>query len=1044
MTLKTFIDRPILSAVISIVIVFAGIIGLSSLPVERYPDIATPTVTVEASYTGANAETVQRSVIAPLEEAINGVENMIYMTSDANNMGGATIKVYFKQGTDPDMATVNVQNRVSKATGQLPADVTKGGVSVSKQQSSMVVIFMLYSSDDQFDDLFLSNYAKINVVPQVLRVSGVGGVNTLGSEYSIRIWLKPDVMAQYGLVPSDISAALGEQNIESPTGNLGENSGNTFQYTMKYRGRYEKPEEFGDIVIRSLPDGEVLRLKEVADVELGALSYTMKGKAQGHPAVGCMVTQAAGSNATEISESIDKLLEEISADLPQGVKIEKILDVNDFLDASIKNVLKTLLEAILLVIIVVYVFLQSLRSTLIPMVGIAVSLVGTFAFLAVAGFSINLLTLFALVLAIGTVVDDAIIVVEAVQAKFDAGYRSSYKATVDAMGGISAAIVTSTMVFMAVFIPVSFMGGTSGVFFKQFGITMAVAVGLSAVNALTLSPALCALLIKPRDESGHKKTFEQRFRTAFNASFKTMTTKYTGGVKFLIRRKWLTGALLVGSIALLAVFMATTKTGLVPDEDQGMLFVNVTTAPGNTLQQTHEIMKRVEEAIKDIPQIGIYQTNAGFGMLSGQSASAGMIMLRLKPWNERKGEQNSINAVMGEVYRRTAHIKDAQLFVMSPPMVVGYGNMSGTEMYVQDKKGGSVSDFFAVAQSFIAELNKRPEIGMAFTSFNVNYPQYLVEVDAAQCKRSGVKPNEVLSVLSGYCGGIYSSDLNRFSKVYRVMLQAAPESRLDIQSLDHVFVRTSSGNMAPIGQFVTLTKAYGAETMSRFNMFNSIAINTAPAEGYSSGDVIKAIQETAVVSLPVGYGYEFGGITREEAGTSSNTVIIFVICIIFIYLILSALYESFLVPLAVIISVPVGLMGSFLFTKIMGLENNIYLQTGLIMLIGLLSKTAILITEYAQQARKRGMSIPQAAMTAATERFRPIVMTALTMIVGLFPLVIATGVGANGNISLGVGTVGGMFIGTLALLFITPVLFIVMQQIQEKIAPRKSKADSNE
>lgn len=1034
--LKIFIDRPILSAVISILIVFLGIIGINTLPIERYPNIATPTVTITAAYTGANAETVQKSVLVSLEEAINGVENMLYMTSEATNNGSATIRVYFKQGTDPDMATVNVQNRVSKVTAQLPSDVTRGGVSVSKQQASIVAVFTLYSSDDKFDQDFVSNYTRINLLPQVLRINGVGGVSVLGSEYSIRVWLKPDVMAQYSLKPSDITTAIGEQSIESPTGILGDNSGNTFQYTMKYRGRFETPEEYENIIIRSLPDGEILRLKDVATVELGALNYAMNVQSNGHPGTVLTIQQSAGSNATEISQALDKLLDEVVPNLPPGMEVKKLLDVNDFLDASIKNIVITLLLAILLVIIVVYVFLQSIRSTLIPLVSIVVSILGTFGILSLLGFSINLLTLFALVLAIGSVVDDAIIVVEAVQTKFDEGYRSSYKAAVDGMSNITGAIITSTLVFMAVFIPVSFMGGTSGVFFTQFGLTMAAAIALSAINALTLSPALCSLLMKPDKKANGGKTFEQRFRTAFNASFSAITNKYKGGVRFFVRYKWITGTILVGAIALLVVLMSTTKSGFIPQEDQGLLYVNVATAPGNTLQQTEEIVGKVEKMLKDIPQIESYAKISGFSQISGQSASAGTFIMSLKPWSERKGEENSIDAVTAKIKHLITPITDAKIFMFSLPMVLGYGSASGVELYLQDKKGSSVSDFFAVSQNYIGELNKRPEIAMAYTSFNTNFPQYMVDVDADKCSSVGISPKEVLAVLSGYCGGQYVTDLNRFSKVYRVMIQAAPEDHLNEQSLHNIYVRTSGG-MAPVSQFVTLTRTYGSESLTRFNMFNSISVNVRIAEGYSSGDAINAVRETANAFMPTGYGYEFGGMTREESGLSNNMVVIFAVCLIFIYLILCALYESFLIPLAVIVSVPVGLMGSFLFTKIMGLENNIYLQMGIIMLIGLLAKTAILITEYAGQARKQGMSIPRAALNAATVRLRPILMTALTMIVGLLPLLFSTGVGANGDISLGVGAVGGMFVGTLALLFITPALFMLMQQLQEKLAPQK-------
>lgn len=1034
MTLKTFIDRPILSGVISVLIVLAGVISLAVLPIEQYPNIATPTIVVSASYTGANAETIQKSVIAPLEEAINGVENMIYMTSTASNMGSATITVYFKQGSDPDMATVNVQNRVSKATGMLPAEVTSAGVSVNKRQTSTVQIFNLYSSDDRYDMNFITNYAQINIVPEILRINGVGDVTALGYDYSLRIWLKPDVMAQYGLIPSDISAALSEQNIESPTGYFGENSDNTFMYTMKYRGRLEKPEEFGNIVIRSLENGEVLRLKEVADIELGAQGYEMIGEANGHAGTTCMVNQTAGSNASDIVTQIDEVLSRMEPDLPEGIKIARLVNVKDFLDASIWNVVKTLLEAMILVILVVYIFLQSLRSTLIPMVGIVVSLVGTFAALYIAGFSINLLTLFALVLAIGTVVDDAIIVVEAVQARFEHGYKSPYKATVDAMGGITSAIITSTLVFMAVFIPVSFIGGTSGVFFKQFGITMAVAVGISAVNALTLSPALCALLLRPHTDTNEveKKPFHMRFRLAFDAAFSTMTTKYTSGIRFFIRRKWLAVSVLAGAIIILVLLMMNTKTGLVPEEDQGIIFMNINTAAGSSLSRTKEVIDEVEKSVKAIPEISNYAKNVGYGMMSGQSSSTGMFIIRLKPWDERKKKENSINAVIGRLYGMTADIKDAQVVIFAQPMIIGYGMSDGFEMYVQDKAGGSTEEFNKVTQDFIAAVNQRPEISMAYTTFNINYPQYLVEVDAVKCKRAGIAPSEVLNTLSGYYGGQYVSNFNRFSRIYRVILQASPDARVDKETLNNIFVRIN-GEMAPIEQFLTLTKTYGAEYLNRFNMFNAIAVNGSKADGYSSGDAIKAVQEVAAQTLPNGYGYEFSGITREESGSSNNTIIIFAICTLLIYLILCALYESLLIPLAV----PVGLAGSFFFTWLLGLENNIYLQTGLIMLIGLLSKTAILITEFASERRKQGMSIVEAATDAAITRFRPILMTALTMIVGLLPLVFSSGVGANGNISLGTGTVGGMLIGTLALLFIVPVLFIVFQTIQEKLSPKK-------
>ena len=1040
MNLRTFIERPVLSAVISITIVVVGIIGLFSLPVEQYPDIAPPTIMVSTTYYGASAETLQKSVIAPLEEAINGVEDMTYMTSSATNSGSVSITVYFKQGTDPDMAAVNVQNRVSRATGQLPAEVTQVGVTTSKRQTSILQMFSLSSPDESYDENFLSNYISINLKPQILRISGVGDLMIMGGEYSMRVWMKPDVMAQYKLIPSDITGVLAEQNIESATGSFGENSDETYQYTMKYTGRLITPEEFGDIVIRSTDNGEVLKLKDVADIQLGQDSYAYHGGMDGHPGVSCMVFQTAGSNATEVNQNIDKLLEEASKDLPKGVELTQMMSSNDFLFASIHEVVKTLIEAIILVILVVYVFLQDFRSTLIPLVGIVVSLVGTFAFMAIAGFSINLLTLFALVLVIGTVVDDAIIVVEAVQARFDVGYRSSYMASIDAMKGISNAVITSSLVFMAVFIPVSFMGGTSGTFYTQFGLTMAVAVGISAINALTLSPALCALLLKPyiNEDGTQKNNFAARFRKAFNSAFDVMVDKYKTIVLFFIKRRWLTWSLLACSVVLLVLLMNNTKTSLVPDEDQGVIFVNVSTAAGSSLTTTDKVMERIEKRLIEIPQLKHVQKVAGYGLLAGQGSSFGMLILKLKPWDERPGDEDNVQSVIGQVYARTADIKDASVFAISPGMIPGYGMGNALELHMQDKMGGDMNEFFTTTQQYLGALNQRPEISMAYSTFDVRYPQWTVEVDAAKCKRAGITPDAVLSTLSGYYGGQYVSNFNRFSKVYRVMIQADPVFRLDETSLDNAFVRMSNGEMAPLSQFVTLTRSYGAESLSRFNMYNSIAVNAMPADGYSTGDAIKAVQETAEQSLPKGYGYDYGGITREENQQSGTTIIIFGICFLMIYLILSALYESFIIPFAVLLSVPCGLMGSFLFAWMFGLENNIYLQTGLIMLIGLLAKTAILLTEYAAERRKAGMGLIASAVSAAKARLRPILMTALTMIFGLFPLMMSSGVGANGNRSLGTGVVGGMTIGTLALLFIVPTLFIAFQWLQERLRPVQS------
>ena len=1036
MNLKHFIDRPVLSTVISLLIMLAGLISLMMLPIEQYPNIAPPTVVVRTSYPGASAETIQKSVVAPLEEQINGVQDMTYMTSSASNAGGVSITVYFKQGTDPDMAAVNVQNRVSRATSVLPAEVNKVGVQVFKRQSSMIKVVGITSPDDTYDESFLANYFMNNIQPKMLRINGVGECNTLGAKYSIRIWMKPDIMAQYNLVPSDITNILNEQNIESSTGNLGEDSDNTFQYTMRYTGRKVTPEEFEELVIRSLSTGEVLRLKDVARVEFGQENYAYSGEINGHPGVASMIYQTAGSNATEILKNIDKLLEEEQKKAPAGIEFVSIQDVNDFLFASIHEVIKTLFEAIILVILVVYIFLQDLRSTIIPLVSIIVSLVGTFAFMIVAGFSINLLTLFALVLVIGTVVDDAIIVVEAVQARFDVGYKSSYMATVDAMGGITSAIITSSLVFMAVFIPVSMRGGTSGVFYTQFGITMAVAVAISALNALTLSPALCALILKPYvDEEGvEKENFASRFRKAYNTAFGAMTKKYQVGVKLFIKSKTLLwGTLLVAFVAMVYLFM-TTKTGLIPSEDQGTVMVNVTATPGSTLEETRKLMDQVEERIASLPQVRIYDKVAGYGLLAGQGSSYGMLIVKMKDWSLRPEKTDHVDYVSKQIMALCADIKDAQIVAIVPPMISGYGTSSGFSMHLQDLNGVDIRDFYNVAMQYIGALNQRPEIKMAYTTYNVNFPQYMVEVDAAKCKRAGVSPSEVLSTIGGYYGGQYVSNMNRFSKVYRVMIQAEAEHRKDVESLDNIYVRVN-GQMAPVSQFVTLEKVYGPETMNRFNMYNSIAVNGEAAEGYSSGDAIRAIKEVAAEVLPRGYGYEFADLTREEEGTANNALVIYGICFLLIYLLLAALYESYFIPFAVLLTVPVGLMGSLLFAQLFGLENNIYLQTGMIMIIGLLSKTAILITEFATERRLSGMTLAQAAVSAAKARLRPVLMTVSTMIFGMLPLMFASGVGANGNSSLGTGVVGGMLIGTAALLFLTPGLFIFFQWLQEKVKP---------
>lgn len=1039
MKITTFIDRPILAGVISVLIFILGIIGLTQLSIEQFPEIAPPTVSVSATYSGANAETVQKSVVVPLEEALNGVENMTYMTSTSSNNGSAKISVYFRQGTDPDMATVNVQNRIATAQGLLPAEVTKSGITVRKRQTSNIKQLAVYSPDDSFDEAFLTNYMKINIEPRLSRIAGVGEVNVFGYEYSMRIWLNPGKMRQYGLVPSDIADVLDEQNVEAATGTLGAEANNTFQYVLKYRGRYENEVDYENLVIKSLPDGEVLRLKDVATVELGTRAYDYINEVNGHPGCNIMIAQTSGSNANEIIEEIDRTVDEISKTLPKGIKIADLMSTKDFLDASVKNVIKTLVEAIVLVVLVVYVFLQSLRSTLIPTLSIIVSLVGTFAFLYVAGFSLNMLTLFALVLVIGTVVDDAIVVVEAVQAKFDEGCRSAYDATVGAMDGITSALVTTTFVFMAVFIPVSFIGGTTGTFYTQFGLTMAAAVAISLVNALTLSPALCSLIMTPHADasSGARLSFSSRFHMAFDAAFGRLVRKYKSGVAFMLGHRWLSGVLLGVACVGLAVLMATTKTGFVPNEDMGTVFVDVRTSPGNSVSQTRKVMEQVDSCLRTIPQIELQSNTTGNSTLSGQGACNGMFTIRLKDWSQRKRKEDALDAVINEIQRITAPISGADIIAFTRPMIPGYGTSSGFEVYVQDQKGGTTEDLLKYTRLFIDSLSRRPEIGRATTSFDTKFPQYLVEVDAARCKRNGVSPADVLSTLSGYIGGNYASNMNRFSKLYRVMVQAPPEFRLDTRSLDNMFVRNSDGQMSPISQYLRLTRVYGSEVLTRFNLFSAIQVNGSAASGYSSGQAIEAIREVATKTLPTGYGYEFGGMSREESAAGNTATLVFAVCVVFIYLILSALYESHFVPLAVILSVPFGLAGSFMFARMFSLENNIYLQTGLIMLIGLLSKTAILLTEYASERRRAGMPIVQAAVSAAGVRLRPILMTSLTMIFGMLPMMFSTGVGANGNISIGVGTVGGMLVGTIALLFVVPPLFVVFQFIQEKFMPQR-------
>ena len=1052
MKLDRFINRPVLSTVISILIVILGIIGLATLPITQYPDIAPPTVSVRATYTGANATAVLNSVIAPLEDQINGVENMMYISSSATNTGSADINVYFNQGTDPDMAAVNVQNRVSMAQGLLPAEVTKVGVTTQKRQNSMLMVFSIYDETDQYSSEFIENYANINLIPEIKRVKGVGDANVLGTDYSMRIWLKPDIMAQYNLVPSDIAGVLAEQNIEAAPGQFGERGNQTFQYTIKYKGRLQKPSEFENIVIKALPDGNLLRLTDVAELELGRLTYSFINRVNGHKAVSCIVYQMAGTNATETISDLEVVLANAEKSLPEGLAINIAQNANDFLFASIHEVVKTLIEAFILVFIVVYIFLLDMRSTLIPAIAIPVALIGTFFMLKLMGFSLNLLTLSAMVLAIAIVVDDAIVVVEGVHAKLDQGYKSVKQASIDAMSELGGAIVSITLVMMSVFIPVSFMGGTAGTFYRQFGLTMAISIGFSALNALTLSPALCAIFLKPHDEheEGKKKSFISRFHTSFNAAYDTLLASYKKRIVFFIQKKVLSIGIVIASIVLLVVFMQRTPTGMVPNEDTGTIMGAVTLPPGTSQERALEILQRVDSLVAAEPAVQSRTLVSGFSFIGGQGPSYGSFIIKLKDWEERSLMQNS-DVVVGTLFMRSQKVvKDAQVLFFAPPMIPGYSASSDIELNMQDKTGGDLNRFNEIVHEYMDALMRRPEIGRAQTTFNPSFPQYMLDIDAAACKKAGISPSDILSTMQGYYGGLYASNFNSFGKMYRVMIQAEPDATKNMETLKSIKVRNSQGEMAPITQFVSLTKVYGPDVISRFNLYTSIKVMVAPASGYTSGQALQAISEVAKENLPAGFGYELGGMAREEAQTSgSSTAIIFVLCFVFVYLLLSAQYESYILPLSVLLSIPFGLLGSFLFVNGMGalgsipalkmilgsMSNDIYMQIALIMLMGLLAKNAILIVEFALDRRRMGMSITWAAVLGAAARLRPILMTSLAMIVGLIPLLIATGAGAHGNRTLGASSIGGMLIGMIFQIFIVPVLFVIFQYLQEKIKP---------
>jgi len=1047
--LKTFIDRPVLSTVISIIIVILGVLGLTTLPITQYPDIAPPTISVSTSYPGANAETILESVIIPLEEQINGVEGMTYLTSTATNNGTAEITVYFDQDVDPDIAAVNVQNRVSRANPLLPQAVLQTGVTTQKQQTSALMFMSFYSENEDFDDTFIQNYLKINVIPELQRVNGVGNVNVFGGkDYAMRIWLMPSKLAAYSLLPSDVVAALNEQSLEAAAGSLGENDGEAFSYTIKYGGRFKTEQQYGDIVIKALDNGQFLRLSDIAKVELGAQSYNGGSTTAGLPAVNLGVFQTKGSNARDIIIEIEKKLDEIRTELPDGVKIFVPYNTNNFLNASIDKVVTTLIEAFFLVFLVVFIFLQDLRSTLIPAIAVPVSIIGTFFFLNLFGYSINLLTLFALVLAIGIVVDDAIVVVEAVHAKIDEGEKDPKKATVEAMQEISGAIISITLVMAAVFIPVTFVTGPTGVFYEQFGITLIVAIIISAVNALTLSPALCALLLKGHEEEEEegkkKKNFLKRFFAAFNRGFDATIKKYGKSLHFLYRNKWITVLILVLAVVGIWWSSSVVKTGFVPDEDRGIIFLNVELPAGSSIDRTHKVNQELYEKISKIPGVKAGSIIEGRSFLGGAGSNYGLGFIRLDDWEDRDADSLSVQAITGKMFGVAAQIPEANIIFFSPPSIPGFGNSAGVEVNLLDKSGGSFSDLDEQNQEFIAKLSQRPEIQYAQSSFNTKYPQYEIELNVPRAKELGVSVSSIFRTLQGYIGGIFAADFSRFGKQYRVYVQALPEDRADKDALNSLYVRTDSGEMTPITQFVTLKRVYGPQSVTRFNLFNSTKLTAATNPGYSSGDAIAAVEEVAA-TMPSNFSTAYSGLTREEVNAGNQTTTIFILSLVFVYFLLAAQYESYLLPLSVLLSLPLGVFGAYITTQLAGLQNNIYFQIALIMLLGLLAKNAILIVEFAIQRRKKGESIVEAAINGAEARLRPILMTSFAFILGLMPLVLASGVGAAGNRSIGTGAVGGLLIGTILGVFVIPILFMLFQWLQEKItgAPEAIKSENN-
>lgn len=1033
---KTFIQRPVLSTVISILIVILGVLGLMDLPVSQYPEIAPPTVQVTASYPGASADVVLNSVVVPLEEQINGVEDMTYMTSSATNNGTATIKVYFKQGTDPDLAAVNVQNRVSRATSLLPQEVTQSGVTTSKQQSDNILIFALYSESEDFDEVFVQNYAEINLIPAVKRVNGVGSARAFGEQnYSMRIWLKPDKMKAYNMVPDDVFLALSQQNIEAAPGQFGQNGDQAFQYVIRYSGKLKTEKEFENIVLKVDDKGEVLMLKDVARIELGSQNYTRSFRFNGNVAAGIAVAQTAGSNAQEVIDNCLAVLDEASERFPDGIEYAELVNANDFLNESISKVISTLLEAFILVFIVVFIFLQDFRSTLIPAIAVPVAIIGTFFFLNLFGFSLNLLTLFALVLAIGIVVDDAIVVVEAVHAKMEETHKSAKESTIEAMDDISGAIISITLVMAAVFVPVTFITGSAGVFYKQFGITLAIAILISAVNALTLSPALCAIFLKGHDEQGKKKKLFARFYTAFNASFENLTNRYGKSIRFFTKKKWIPIGIILGFTVVLVALVKTTPTGFVPSEDTGTIFCDITLPPSASLERSEEIATMVDSIVQTVPGVKNTLKMAGNSIINGQGSAYGMVIIKLAPWGDRDRE---LTEILGELWGRMDGVTDAQVIFFPAPTIRGFGFSSGFNIELQDRSGKSIEELSTVTQEFLGQLNARPEIQYATTSFKTSYPQFLMSVNVPKAMEAGLTVKDITSAMQGYYGGVYASNFNRFGKQYRIMVQSDVDYRKNIETLDQIYVRNKDGEMAPIKEFISMEKVYGPEAIKRFNLYTSVSIQGAPNAGFSSGDAITAISEEAE-KLPTGYSYDYSGATREELSSGGQSVYIFMLCVIFVYFLLAAQYESYVLPLAVILSLPVGLAGSFLLAYILGVDNNIYLQISLIMLIGLLAKNAILIVEFALQRRRAGASIYEAAIVGAKARLRPIIMTSFAFIFGLVPLILSSGAGAIGNKSIATGAIGGMLLGTILGVLVIPVLFVIFQNLQERItgAPKQ-------